>query len=199
MPSTNNNDILKVTARMNSTAGGAVENVFTFKWTGLFSADDSAVMDHVADYLETFYSHLVSHQTNTLTYQDIEAFNHTQDRPVASHNWPTLTAGSSSGGYQPLAVSALTFFRTGLSRILGRKFWGGLINSALNSAVLDSGLITDLALLVIDVLTPNGSLIDGGTLTSGVLDKGGVFREFTDGTVSTIPAYQRRRKQGRGA
>jgi len=191
-------DVLRITARMKVNGDSAIENVFTFKWDALIPADYGLVMAHVADYLEAIYTTMNGDITDGQTYEDIVGFNVTQGNPLPAVNWPTLTAGTATGDQLPNGVAALTFFRTGLARIIGRKFWGVIRESANADGTWASGIMTAMAAAIAAILTPDTSLIDGGTLHSGVLDQGGTFREFTDGTASNQPVYQRRRRLGRG-
>lgn len=112
--------------------------------------------------------------------------------------WPSLVAGSSVGDPQPSGVAAFAFLRTGLPRTLARKFFGGLSDGAFVAGDIEPSVaVLFLAGLAV-MLVPNLSLADNGTLTFGVVDKNGVFREVVDATIDTVPAYQRRRRRGRG-
>jgi hypothetical protein len=113
--------------------------------------------------------------------------------------WPTLTAGGSPNDPVASGVSVFAFFRTGLPRTLARKFLGGF--SEVHSTLGDwtTGLVVEVLLGLAVLLAPHLSLDDNGTLTFGVVDKGGVFREVVDVTGDTVPGYQRRRRRGRGA
>jgi hypothetical protein len=196
---TNPGNIIKVTARMSIDGTSAIENVFTYKWDALIPADDGLVMTHVAAYLEDMYSLIAPSMSNRVSFTDVEGFNHTQDRPMPATNWPSLTLGGSSIDIMPFANAALTYFRTGLSRLIGRKFWGGLTEGSFQAGLVDNVMLGILTNIIGAVLTPNTSLVDGGTLISGLLAKSGVFHAFTDGTATSNPATQRRRRIGRGA
>jgi hypothetical protein len=198
MAAVNDGDILRISAHMQLASAGAVDNVFTCRWNGLFSAADADVMIHIGNYMEEIYSEFSSIQVTSLTYETISAYNVTQDRPMPIIAWPSLVAGSSVGDPQPSGVAAFAFLRTGLPRTLARKFFGGLSDGAFVAGDIEPSVaVLFLAGLAV-MLVPNLSLADNGTLTFGVVDKNGVFREVVDATIDTVPAYQRRRRRGRG-
>jgi len=198
MSTTQPGDILKVTARMTQTDTGAIQNVFTLRWEALLPSDDGPVMTHVAQHLDDLYQFLKPHMAGNVLFTDVTGFNHTQNRPMPSANWPVLTAGTGSGDRLPPGVSALAFFRTGLSRVLGRKFFGPIQEGDNTDGFISSALLADVVNIIGGILAGDTSILDGGHLRHGVLDKGGTFRELTDGTASTNPAYQRRRRSQRG-
>lgn len=198
MAITHDGDVLRITARMNLLSTGAVENVYTMRWNGLLSSEDGPVMTHVSTYLEDLVSDVTNFQPGDLKYIDVEGFNHTQSRPMPTVNWPTLTEGAGSGDYLPPGVSALAFFRTGLSRVIARKFLGPVLESLNTNGFFTSAVLTSLSSFIGKMLSPDISLIDAGTLTPGVISKAGTFHALTDGTGSSSPAYQRRRRAGRG-
>jgi hypothetical protein len=195
----NDNDILRVTAKMHGIESGAVENVYTFRWNGIFPAADADVMLHVATYVDTVYSAAAAVIDGNTAFDTIECFNVTQDRPMPIAAWPTMTAGTGAGANSPEGNAAFLFFRTGQPRVIARKWIGLLPVGALTNGVIN---VTPLGTLVSAfslLLGPDASLDDNGVLTYGVVDKGGVFRQVVDITGDSSVAYQRRRRRGRGA
>lgn len=106
-------------------------------------------------------------------------------------------AGSVSGDLLPYQA-AITFIAKGAGlRQVGRKFVGGITETMTAGGVLTSTLVTAAAQFLTDWIAPVTG-IGGGTLVPGIVDKGGTFRAFVGGTVSSVLGSMRRRKPGIG-
>lgn len=194
----NPNDKITVTAHLQTGVGNTINNVFTFRYEGIGTQADEASMQDLALKLEDFYSALNSHIVDNVAYVDISGFNVTQDRPMPTVNWPTLTAGGSTSDPLPDGVSGLMLLRTGIKRVLGRKFIGGLAEGDNTAGVWESTLVAALAAAGAELI---GSFLGGQTgalWLPGVIDKLGAFWSFIETFASNNPAYQRRRRPGRG-
>jgi hypothetical protein len=114
--------------------------------------------------------------------------------------WPAQTVGQGVASTVAAQVAGLALLRTGISRIVGRKFIGGLVKDGFDG----SGLLNSTNLLNIGAFA--GSLIGEFVATSlntylpGVKStKTGIFWAFIEGLARGVPATQRRRRFGRGA
>jgi hypothetical protein len=198
MSTVSDGDLLRVSAQTEFTGKGAVDNVYVFRWTGVIPAADADVMLHVGEYMEVVYSELDGSMTDQQVFTAISCYNITQDRPMPTIAWPTLEAGALAFDPTATGVAMFAYFRTGQPRTIARKFLGVFTKNELQGADWTAGIIVGVLAGLVELLEPHLSLSDNGVLTYGVIDKGGVFRQVIDVTVDTIPAYQRRRRQGRG-
>jgi hypothetical protein len=114
--------------------------------------------------------------------------------------WTSLTAGGGGASSNAAGVALLIVLRTGISRVFGRKYLGGIITANIDTdGFWASALVTVGATFAAHLL---GEFV-GGTSTStwlpGLIAKTGQFWSFIEAIVSAIPAYQRRRRKGAGS
>lgn len=192
------NDLLRVTAVLTTTDGTTSENVYVYKALGITDSDDFAVMADLALVLDTAYTEIVGLYANEVTFVEVRGHNITQDTPLPTVPWPTLTSGTSvSPNYAP-GVAALVLFHTAATKVLGRKFIGPLTNAGLTDALIASATLVDLASYAAVLIVPYTSPDTSNSYSFGILDKSNIFRFITDVVSTAIPAYQRRRRQFTG-
>jgi len=195
------NDILRVAARMHHALHGDLVNVYHLRVEDIASMDDSIALDACAEWIETLYTTVVSHMAQAWTFEDINVFDVTQDRPLGSAAWPTLVDGGDEyNDTQPPQVAALVRATTGYSRNWARKFLGGF-SEARNTAqgFLDSTLVTALGNFALAWITP---LVEAEayTLQPVVWHKGAsLWRPLVEGVVRNVWSTVRTRRTGRGA
>jgi hypothetical protein len=193
------NDVIKVTAALDM-VGNAVENVYYFRMDTAPSVTDTAVMNDLAAKLEEVYTHILSYMSDAVTFLEVRGFNVTKDQPMPTVSWPTMTVGGSSSARLPWGVSGLALLRTGVRRVLGRKFFGVFTEADNDDPGVWSGALTIAMAAAAGELV--GSFLGSTTLAvilPGVVDKTGAFWAFIEAVASSNPAYQRRRRRGRGS
>ncbi len=201
MADVNPSDIIRTVLKCTMDGRAAVQNVAHWKYTGATGltatealADAAAWWDAILDTLESF-------QSIALTYDSIYAFNETQGTPLGTTDVAGHTNGSENSTVSlPPMVAAGIYALTHVSRVIGKKFFGGF--SELNNTTygeMTSGLITALAAAAAILYDP--------TLTYNTHDySGGIWRKATNVLVPVVEAFvnaawytQRRRRRGVGA
>jgi hypothetical protein len=196
--SVSSGDIIRVTAVMDS-QHGHIENVYYFRSDLPIPAADEDYMADLAVKLESVYGAILSNLSIDTIFTEVQGYNVTTDQPMPTIGWPTLTAGTGAAQSLPAGVSALAILRTGVKRVLGRKFFGLLQTGVLDGdGFLTAGVVTAVATAAGELI---GGFLGSETLSGwlpGVRDKTGAFWAFIEAVASNNPGYQRRRRRGRG-
>jgi hypothetical protein len=156
-------------------------------------------MTDLAQKLDDAYDHLGAALTSDTIFVEVQGFDLTQDRPLPTVTWPTQTVGSGGADSYAAQVSLLGLLRTGVARVLGRKFIGGLATGITDT----NGFVTSAGMTLMGAFLAElvGTFISTSlnSYTPGVKSKtSGLFHAFIEGVASGVPAVQRRRRQGRG-
>lgn len=105
--------------------------------------------------------------------------------------------GTGSGDALPNAVAAVLIGHVAGNRALGRKFFSGLAEIAIDGNSLTATALAAAATSVAAYV----SVLSGDSesyLTPGLITKGGTFRPFISGFVASLLGSMRRRKPGLG-
>ena len=191
-------DVIKVTAVM-SGPSGAIMNVYHFHATIVVDGDDTAVMEDFAQKLDDAYTHIASVMTTSTLFVEVRGFNETQHSPMPTVTWPSLVHGTGGTGDNPAQIAFLALFRTGVARVIGRKFFGGVFGGNIDdNGFWKPALLTAVGAFVSELLGAfTGTLLNQYIV--GVQGKHtGFFYPFLEGLAQAIPAVQRRRRYGRG-
>jgi len=143
---------------------------------------------------------IVRQLCNVLTvWRKIRAVNLTTNTLIGEADFTPNVAGSLTGDQVPYGVAALTTFPTYTPNVRLRKFLGGLDSGVLTaSGKITAGGVADLADFVTLMLDPFTET--NGTWQYGYLSpKTAGWVGPVSGTVTNVPAYQRRRRQGTGS
>jgi len=191
-------DVIRLTAVMDHDYEGTVQNV----WHVLQSVDTATqedFMDDVADRMNAAYNNLDNFMPDSLSFQEIRGYNITQDEPLPTVNWPTLTVGQVDAAEPlPSVMSALGLMRTGTPKVLGKKYFGPFTDANINNTEWTSGITSAVLQALISMTTAWSS--GGGQAEAGVWsEKLETWIPVIERVARSVAAYQRRRKQGRGA
>lgn len=116
---------------------------------------------------------------------------------IESGAHPYTDAGLASGDYLPNA-SAIVFLGKAVGkRLVGRKFWSGVAESATNGNALITAAAIAMASACVLYVAPL-TTAQGSVLTPGIWGKDNAFHSFSSGVVSTLLGSMRRRKPGLG-
>jgi len=198
MADINVDDELRVTAVMNTVDLSVVQNVYTAKVTVVGALPVIDVLDRIVTILELIHAIIKGLQTQKTKYINVEFFNITQNIPLATRAWDTITEGEDVGN--DLAHMTAAMFSLGVDKpkVNGRKFYGGISTVSLDQDGLwTTSTVIDLAaasLLFLSDQSFGGTTIQWGIRT-GVVP---AFIQFKSATTTNIPASQRRRRQGVG-
>lgn len=196
-------DKLSIAANMLNGGLSKVVNVFKLSVSSLASQTQAQIRADIAEYVEGIFTDIISEMEDALSFDNIDIYNLTGNIIEPQIEWPTLTQGGNAAAPLPIGCAALVLARTGVSRHIGRKFFGTLVEGRATGSFWDSTMIGKLLLALGDYMNVfTGS--NGVGLTPGVqeilLGGGlGVFRPFIGGSVQAQVAYQRRRKFGVGS
>jgi hypothetical protein len=154
MPDVNNNDIIRVTAKMHW-GGGDIQNVFHCQYSGT-TQDDVDFMDDVAIDFDASYTLMYSHISSGVTAETIAFFNVTQDRPMGENAWPALTTfGNTTGEHLAPQLAPLVLFSTYTARSQGRKYLPFMTsNNTSNYGVVDSAPLAAMVNFGVTFLGP---------------------------------------------
>jgi len=199
MADVDDGDIVRVTAKLKFADVNEVQNVFHFKCANGLGTTGLDFMEASARLLDGMYDHIAPYMVGAVTFDTVAGFNVTKDTPLPDVPWPTQTAGTGGTGTTPTGVAALALLRTGLNRVLGKKYLGPFLASLLTGGRWNSTLTGAIALFAVSLLDRYIDLTNGVEMDPGVKTKSGAFRVFTDVVTTDNPVYQRRRREGRGA
>ena len=193
------NDIMQVSSRAEFGGIDDVVNGWQFQKTDPVPATDLGTVDDLIDILETLMLALQAIMTSVLIWRDLRVSNITQGTVLGVFPWDLLTSGQNNFDAVPPGCAQLWSFSTGIPRVTLRKYIGVYTEDNLDDpGVWGAGATTLGASQAALLLNPlNGAV---GTYRYGFLSpKTASFVTPTGVVVTNIPAYQRRRRQGRGS
>lgn len=199
MTDTVQNDVIRATAKLVDSVSGAIQNVFWYKLATSTPLTNTEVAEDVRAFVEEIYDNLYQSMPDTTAFDSINLFNITQDFPLGDYDWPTLGAGTQSGDAMPSPCSVFCFARTGLSRIIGRKFFAPFMEVSQADGIWTAGLPATVAAAVDDWIEEDKTGTNGNWKSGLWSVTKQAFYVFLEGVVRYVVAYQRRRKQGVGS
>lgn len=194
------NDILRVAARLNVPVVGDFVNVFHYRQTDIGLPSEATVLADFAEIMEALYSTVVAGISAEAEFVDINVFNITQDRPMGSIAWPTLTAGGAAGDMLPAQAAAFVRATTGFSRNWAKKFIGPCSEgSSTPQGFVAAALVALLEAFAAEWIT-TATPTPTNTYESVVYHRSAdTWRVLTSGIVTNVWATIRRRRVGVGA
>lgn len=192
-------DVIEASARAEFNGVDDIVNVFEFDLITPTPVSDENTVSDIISILEAFYTIWLSAQSILVLYRDIRLRNKTQDTVLGTFPWPTLVDGENVNDALPPGVCGLLNFNTDQPRVTPRKYMGGLTTASMDAdGSFTPGLVGTLVSLSDFLLS--AQVEANGDWVYGTKDPDSVFFNFPiSGVVTDIPAYQRRRKQGRGS
>lgn len=190
-------DILQVTARM-ILLGQEVLNVYHLLVGE--NAPDGDLAQDITERLDNAHGEMATLQDGSMAFDSIRIINVTDNTEVGEFDWPSLVGGSVAGTVAlPPGVAGVVTFTTTTMGSRGRKFIAGFTESDISDGVWEAGTLAAMADYAAYIATPFVGTESGVPLAFGVRTAAGLFRSFNGYTVTNIPGYQRRRKQGVGS
>lgn len=194
----NGDDIIRATAVLAYGNGQELNNVFHLKYQSAFSGADADVMTEIAAILDAVYSEIDEGINSTVEFVEVRGFNVTQNSPLPTTTWPSLTVGGGAGDPTPAGVALLVSLNTGVLKVHGRKYLPGVGENSTTAGKWATDILTLAAAWGAALMDAYIGIITAGVYVFGVLDKTGVLREIIEIVTSDEPAYQRRRRLGTG-
>ncbi len=198
MADINDGDVVRPVAFLHTVDLSVNNNVFQMEIGATGGASLDTILDRILTTLELVYSIVRLFQTARTKYDHVTFYNITQDIPLPQKDWPTIIAGALGDDDLAHMTAAMLSFGVGLPRVFGRKFFGGVGESALDQDGLwGTTQITKLTDISVEMLADH--VISGTSMKFGVITGvTPVFKQFTEAIITTIPASQKRRRQGVG-
>lgn len=188
-------DILNIVAGF-SLLGQTVLNVYDM-FVG-DDAPDSELLQDIELQLSAAYNELDVSFVTGFQPLSIKVTNRTKNTDVGETDFLGFEGGTNAGDPLPPGVALLVTFPTNQLKTRGRKFIPGLAEVQTTGGLFSGSVLTQAAAYAAAIAAGFIGGVSGVPSIFGVVDKLGMFKTFTGGIVSTVPAYQRRRKQGVG-
>lgn len=201
-----NEDVLKVFLEIVLADGTIAQNVFYFIADFLTTETDSAVLTAMESYIEDIYEAVSDYLSDDFSINPSEGaiikWNPTgsiwETYRVLGSIAPSFTHVSAVDSL-PNQIAPTMTANTNRPKTKGRKFLTGFIDSSCDGSTLIAGAVTALGVALNHYLADE-TVSGSNQLSPGVPRKGvDDFKEFTDGSASSIVGTQRRRKPGVGA
>lgn len=196
-------DVLKVVAIMSTVDGNIFENVFSAVIGGSGGPyDDDDIVDDAVAWLDAMYANVTNYVSNLIDGSEarIYVYDPVDDDydEVGSGAWSWNPASS----IEPAAwgVAGLINAKTTDPDVSGKKYLPGFHQQNLVDSLWISGAVTAMAAFAADWVTGFTGGTSGADWVPGIWSVARTNFYACSGTVliPTIPAYQRRRKQGVG-
>lgn len=187
---------LRVVARMQGTQSQDIINVWHTRCTTLVDGTPEDVVDDIAAKLSSNYQLLKSVIAQTQVSQDLSVVNVSNGEVYGTHAWTTPFAGTATGEELPPQMSLFSYFRTGYSRRVGRKFWGITAEALADAGLTVASVATTMGTFLASWLGPWTGSVTGNTYYWGVYNPNFVlqFLDFTEALYTSRMMVQRRRR-----
>jgi hypothetical protein len=176
----------------------ALVNSYQFRTAFGSPQAEEDVIDDLVDLVVALYTILKGLSAVVTTWRRIRVTNLTTGEVYGETSIGSPITGTASGDTSPAGVCALLFGRTAQPRVQPRKYYGVIAESMIdNNGTFGSAartILTNAAAFLAAQYTGTYGGYDYGYLSP----KTGTFLVPTVMSFSEEPAYQRRRKQGRG-
>ena len=196
-------DILKMVAILNWVDGDIMQNVFNAVIGGTGGPyDDEDIVDDALAWIDALYTGTEGRFTTDVSGSEVRVYIYDSVDDdwdeVGSGAWTFV--GTDPGDVLPRGVALLVNAKTIDPDVSGKKYLGGATESGQTDGLWTSTALGGYATWAAEWVDPFVGSVSTADWITGVWSvKNTVFKPFT-GTViiPTIPAYQRRRKQGVG-
>lgn len=195
----NQNDIIEVAARMEFDGVEDVINVYQLQYLDPASLSDTQVILDINQFLNVLYGLLVAAMPLIEFFRDFRYRNITQGTLMGLVGWPGFVTGEGLGQALPPGLALLVSYNTVVPRVGMRKYYGTFTEDNNDADGTWSAALTAVGSAVAAATIPPFIGIVGTYQFGYLSPKTAAFEVPVGATVTDIPAYQRRRRQGRGA
>lgn len=196
-------DVLRVVAVISWLDGDIMQNVFNtaiLSGTGPFDPVD--VVDDMVDWMDGLYAELTSDVTGQVDGSEIRVYIYDDvdddwdEVGIDAFTWNPSSAVESL----PRGVALLLNAKTTDPDVSGKKYFGGLTEASVTDGILTAAVVTAGAAVAVEWFGDFVGSATGATFNPGVWSVKDTAHYPMSGTViiPSIPAYQRRRKNGIG-
>jgi hypothetical protein len=192
-------DILRLGALLDFEGVYDIVNVWHVKVTEGGGIDWATATLRIQSYLDMLYDEIKASLSEAVGTGAISVANVTQSTTLGSIPWSPTWAGTGAGDYTAPGVCLFAWGRTLTPRVQIRKYFGVFPEGALTDGVfITAPRVAVQALMDIHI---EDTFIAAGTNFQGVAYNRTLLTHKTavSADTSAEPAYQRRRKRGRGS
>lgn len=193
-----NGEIARVTPNLLFVSNDDVQNTWHMvKVSGANS--DTAVALAIQEYMEAVYLTINPFISDTVIYDSIDIFFIPGSQALGKVAWLTLINGGDPASPTAPGVCNLVLGRTGVSRRIGKKYFGISTENQIFGARWIASYVTaalDAAIIGWENFTASNSVTLRGIVYDRLLM---VARDVSTAVATSNPGYQRRRRQGTGS
>lgn len=192
-------DVLRIGASFLLDGVFEIANVFHVRVTAGGSLDFSDASDDIQEYVDAIYDENKLWLSDHMGSYLLSLQNLTQDTTYGAFPFAAPIVGGASGQYLPLGTCCLTWGRTFKPRVQSRKYWGVFAEEGIVDGAWVASLLTACqAAHSVHALSFAGT--NGLTVLGVAYNRtAGTTTDMTSVTGAIEPAYQRRRRRGRGS
>ena len=191
-------DIIRVVAQLTMGVGVTIQNVYHLQVRSSGGAADGVILDDMGEYLEGIYTEILDRMPDDVIFDEYTAQNITVDVDFGAASWPSLVDGNNGGEPYAPGVAGLLRVRTGTPGREGRKFWGPFTEGDATSGLWTTTTLNNLLAAGHAAYDPFNAL-SGVDYQPVIYDRElDVPRDPVEIVATNNPAYQRRRRLGRG-
>lgn len=161
--------------------------------------DDELLYDDLEQWLVYLYADVVGYMVDDLDHDRVEVYNVGDNSPEPWLGAISGLNGTNASDMLPPGNAPLIYARTSVARVIGKKYLPGFHKGTVENGLFASSVVADLTDMV-------NKMKVAFVATNGTAFRYGVYREAVnqfllpfDIRATNVPAYQRRRRQGRGA
>lgn len=193
------NDVIRISARMLFDEAYAILNVYNVNLDAGGPATFAEMQTPIQDYLDTIYAYMEDEMVDDLTPDSIGVRNETQGTVFGSMAWGDWAGGLSAFDAVPLGCCVLAFGRTKLPRVQARKYFGVFGEDVCVNGVWD-GVVRGSCVNALTYHLTQQVPTTGFTFTGIAYNTDTLLKTYATSIASSAePAYQRRRRRGRGS
>lgn len=195
-----NNDLLRLGVIWAMTDSGDEQvNVIHVQIANIVAQTQTDILDDLQEYLDDLYSDVAASMTDKLAHQRVDIFNVTQDTPEVGLTRIAGMDGTNGGERLPYQAAMTVWFRTNVSRHIGRKFIPLFTEAALSDGKFITAVQNDGAAFAVKFITEYVAS-NGVHIQAGIYDRSaGIARPIISYGVSNTPRTQRRRRLAVGS
>lgn len=199
MANIDNGDVLRIGCSWVYDDAYEVANVFHALVTSGGGKDFADIIDDIQEYVDALYAEMDVFLHTLMVVDRISIANVTQDLVFGSINYGLLAQGGGSGDPVAAGCCLLAWARTLKSRVQIRKYYGVCSENQMTLGVWISTIRT-AAFTDMEYHVGSNVMTDSLALTGVAWNRATLTHTLATGVATAAePAYQRRRRRGRGS
>lgn len=199
MSDIDNGDVLRLGASWKYETAYEITNVFHCLVTSGGAKDFVDIIDDVQQYIDLMYDEIDVFLSDEMLVDRISVSNVTQDTVFGSINWGVISQGGSATEATAAGVCLLAWGRTFTPRVQIRKYYGVFTETHMSSGAW-SGAIQTACYTDLESHITSQAMVDGLTMTGVAWNRAlSTYTQAHGVATADEPAYQRRRRRGRGS